>query len=116
MALTWPGLHTILNSSLLFFSLALIAISPAVLYFTIHGMKMMDSVWLQRSYTWYRGPSYDMDTKHQVTLLYEVSNEHMILAAAAASVLAGVFGIAGFFLAGRVCSDPYTSFALESTF
>ncbi|KAH6616380.1 hypothetical protein C7974DRAFT_44087 [Boeremia exigua] len=104
MALTSPPLHVILNSSLLFFSLALLAISPAVLYLTIHGIRSMDRVWPQGSYTWFRGPSHDVDTKHQVNLIYEGSSEHMIIAAAAASALAGVVGVAGFFLAGKIAN------------
>ncbi|KAJ4984004.1 hypothetical protein SVAN01_10498 [Stagonosporopsis vannaccii] len=102
MALTWPRLHTILNSSLLFFSLVLVAISPAILYLTIHGMRSMDEAWPQSYYIWYRGPSNDMETEHKVALMYEFSNEPMIIAAAAASALAGTFGTVGFFLAGKV--------------
>jgi hypothetical protein len=114
MAFTWPHLLTILNSCLLFFPLALLAISPAVLCLTTHGIRSMDRVWPQGSYTWYRGPSHDMDTKHQVNLIYEGSSEHIITAAAAASALAGIVGIVGFFLAGRVRPRPSILFALMS--
>lgn len=103
MALTWSRLLTVLNGGTLFVSLALVGISPAILYLTSHNMRRMDKKYPQGQYEWYRGPSYDMDTKHKVRLMYESSNEYIILAAAAAvSILAGLVGVVGFFLNLRV--------------
>ncbi|KAF2630343.1 hypothetical protein BU25DRAFT_446586 [Macroventuria anomochaeta] len=108
MALTWPRLLTILNGGALFVSLALVGISPAILYLTSHGMRWMNKAYPQGYYEWYRGPSYDMDTKHKVRLMYESTNEYMIFTAAAVSAIAGLVGIIGFFLT-RKTSKPTSS-------
>lgn len=73
----------------------------------------MDRVWPGSSYTWYRGPSHDPDTKHQVNLIYEGSSEHMIIAAAIASAIAGMIGITMFFLAGKVRFKSYIHFTFN---
>ncbi|KAJ4402793.1 hypothetical protein N0V91_007014 [Didymella pomorum] len=107
MALTWPQLHTILNCGVLFFSLALVGLSPAIVYLTAHGVHWMNKAYPQGYYEWYRGPSWDMDTKHQIRLMFDSTNEEMLYAAGAAGILFGVVGIVGFFLA-RQTSKPST--------
>lgn len=102
MALTWPQLHTILNCGVLFFSLALVGLSPAIVYLTAHGVHWMNKAYPQGYYEWYRGPSWDMDTKHQIRLMFDSTNEEMLYAAGAAGILFGVVGIVGFFLARQV--------------
>ncbi|KAF9695144.1 hypothetical protein EKO04_007040 [Ascochyta lentis] len=98
MALTWAHLLTVLNAGALFFSLALIGVSPATGYFTGHGMRLVNEAYPRGYYEWYRGPSYDMDTRHFVKVVYESTNEYMIFTAAAVGGVAGVIGVVGFFL------------------
>lgn len=106
MALTWAQLRTTLNYSALFVSLALVGISPAVLYLTSHGMHKMNKAWPQGLYEWYRGPSWDMDTKHNVRLMYESTNEYTMFAAGAVGAITGLIGIVGFFLGRQVSLRP----------
>lgn len=106
MALTWPHLLTILNCSALFFSLALVGLSPPIIYLTAHGVHGMNKAYPQGYYEWYRGPSWDMDTKHEIRLMFESTTEEMLYTAGAAGVLFGVVGIVGFFLARRVSFHP----------
>ena len=105
MALTWARLLTVLNGSALFVSLALVGISPAVLYLTSYGMHLGNKAYPQGPYEWYRGPSWDTDTKHTVRLMYESTNEYTMWTAAAVSFFAGLIGIVGFFLTFRVSSS-----------
>lgn len=102
MALTWSRLLHILNGGALFVSLALVGLSPAILYLTSHGMRLMDKAYPQGSYEWYRGPNWDIHTKHNVRLMYESTNEYMMFTAAAVSALAGLIGIVGFFMTFKV--------------
>ncbi|KAF1851094.1 uncharacterized protein K460DRAFT_412706 [Cucurbitaria berberidis CBS 394.84] len=88
-------LPTILNSVALTLSLTLIALSTAIFYLTGHGMQLMDNAYPPGRYTWYRGPSWDMDSKHTVLLQYDSANEGMILAAGVVSCLAGLVGMGG---------------------
>lgn len=106
MAFTWPQLLIILNCSALFFSLALVGLSPAILYLTGHGTHWMNEAWPQGLYEWYRGPSWDMDTRHFVRLMYDPANENLLFAAGAAGVMTGLTGIVGFFLARQVSIPP----------
>lgn len=106
MALTWSHLLTILNFSALFVSLALVGLAPAILYLTSHGMHWMNKAWPQGYYEWYRGPSWDMDTKHKVRLMYDSTNEYMIFTAGAVGAIAGLVGMVGFFLARQVSLIP----------
>ena len=105
MAFTWAHLLTILNGSALFFSVALVGLSPAILYLTSYGMHLGNKAYPQGQYEWYRGPSWDMDTKHEVRLMYESTNEYTMWAAAAVSFFAGIFGIVGSFMTFRVSSS-----------
>ncbi|KAJ8117053.1 hypothetical protein OPT61_g1657 [Boeremia exigua] len=98
MALTWSQLHSIFNGGVLFVSLALLGISPAAIYLTIHGVHRMNKAWPQGSYQWYRGPSWDMDTHHTVRLMYESTNEPMIYTAGVMGAFAGLVGILSFFI------------------
>jgi hypothetical protein len=102
MALTWSRLLHVLNGSALFVSLALVGLSPAIIHLANHGMRLMDKAYPQGSYEWYRGPNWDMNTKHKVRLMYESTNEYMMFTAAAVSALAGLIGIVGFFTTLKV--------------
>jgi hypothetical protein len=86
----------------LFLSLALVALSTTIFYLTGHGMRVMDKAYPQGYYEWYRGPSWDMDTKHKVRLMYDSANEYMIFTAGAVSCLAGFVSLVGFFLTRQV--------------
>ncbi|KAF3035899.1 hypothetical protein E8E12_001464 [Didymella heteroderae] len=70
-------------------------------------MHWMNKAWPQGLYVWYRGPSWDMDNKHNVKLMYDSTNEHMLFAAGAVGAISGLVGIVGFFLA-RQTSKPST--------
>ena len=102
MALTWPQLLVILNVGIAFFSLALVAISPAAIYLTAHGSHRMNQNWREGIYQWYRGPSWDMENAPFVHLTYLPANEPLIYTAAAISILAGLAGISGVFLKQNV--------------
>ncbi|KAF2821784.1 hypothetical protein CC86DRAFT_373561 [Ophiobolus disseminans] len=90
---------SLLNSAILFISLALIGISTASLYLTGHGMKTMDNVFPPGKYEWYRGET--PGTKHIVWLRYDGVNEGFILAGGAIGLLAGIVGAVGSVLSFR---------------
>ena len=116
MALTWPQLLVILNSGIAFFSLALVAISPAAIYLTAHGSHRMIQNWREGIYQWYRGPSSDMDNLPFVRLTYLPANEPLIHTAAAISILAGLAGISGVFLKQNVSLISWFTSWSSSTF
>ncbi|KAF2999415.1 hypothetical protein E8E13_007232 [Curvularia kusanoi] len=97
MALTWSRLLVILNAGIIFFSLTLVALSPAIIYLTADGSKKMIQLWPEGLYQWYRGPGSAAEMKPFIQLYYDSTNEHMIYATAAVSILAGLAGIAGIF-------------------
>jgi len=100
-----PTLTTVHNLAILFCSLSLVALSTAILYLTPQALKLMDKVvpsGLSR-YKWYRGPYWDIDTIHPVTLRYDNANEVIIITGAAVALLAGLAGVVGFFLTRTVC-------------
>ena len=116
MALTWPQLLVILNISIAFFSLALVAIAPAAIYLTAHGSHRMNQNWREDIYQWYRGPSSDMDNLPFVRLTYLPANEPFIHTAAAISILAGLAGISGVFLKQNVSLISWFTSWSSSTF
>ncbi|KAF3029586.1 hypothetical protein E8E12_000663 [Didymella heteroderae] len=95
MGLTWSHLLVILNVSIAFFSLALVAIAPAVIYLTAHGSHRMNQMWGEGIYQWYRGSAWDPSPF--IRLTYVSTNEPVIYMAAAISILAGLAGIFGIF-------------------
>jgi len=105
-----PTLTTLHNLAILFCSLSLVALSTAILYLTPHALKLMDKIvpsGLSR-YKWYRGPEWDADTIHWITLRYDNANEVVIIAGAAVALLAGLVGVVGFFLTRTVCHVTFT--------
>lgn len=116
MALTWPQLLLILNVSIAFFSLALVAIAPAAIYLTAHGTQRMNQNWSEGIYQWYRGPSWDMDNLPFVRLTYLSANEPLIYTAAAISILAGLAGITGSLVKQKVSFSSCFPFKPSSTF
>ena len=104
MAITKATFHTTLNIAALIISLLLVSLSTAIFCLNTNGMKIMDIAFPPNKYVWYRGPSWDMDTKHTVTLQYNSANEGMIFAAGAVSFLAGLVGVAGCLLTQKVIS------------
>ncbi|KAH6622187.1 hypothetical protein C7974DRAFT_457167 [Boeremia exigua] len=94
-------LRAILNGSTLFVSLALLGISPAMMILSMRGMHRMDSAWPEAYYEWFLGPPTHSGHKHLVQLVYNNTNEHMILAAGIAGVFAGIVSVVGFFLAQK---------------
>jgi hypothetical protein len=102
MALTWSHLLTSLNIGVLLVSLALLGFSPAVLFLTDHGMRLMDKTYSPGLYEWYRGFHDDMGKKHVVRLVYKSANESLLYTAAAVGTVAGVIGVFGFCLTRQV--------------
>jgi hypothetical protein len=101
-------LATILNIAAVILSLTLVALSIAALYLTGHGTYLMDNAFPPGKYEWYRGPSYDLDTKHKITLQYNSANEGVLLAAGAVSCLTGLVGVVKFLFTLKV-NNPYLS-------
>lgn len=92
----------VLSVAVLVFSLALVAISVAVLYLTAYGIQRTKDAVPAGRYIWYRGPSWDIDNKPEITLQYDPANEGVILAAAATGVLTGLTSAVGYFFTREV--------------
>ncbi|KAH7064400.1 hypothetical protein BKA63DRAFT_572308 [Paraphoma chrysanthemicola] len=87
-----------LNSVVLFLSLALVSISIASIYLTAYGMKLMDREHPSGHYDWYRGPWWDTDLIPQNMLRFDDANEAVIFTTGAISCIAGLIGIIAFFV------------------
>jgi hypothetical protein len=95
-------LPTILSVTIVFGSLALIAFSIAVIYLTNHAMHIMDENFPSGWYQWYRGPEYDIHTKHKIFLQYDNANEGLIFTAGAVSCLVGLISLIASLTAANV--------------
>ncbi|KAJ4366388.1 hypothetical protein N0V83_008024 [Neocucurbitaria cava] len=93
---------TLINVQTLLISISVVALSIVNFYFTGHALQTFGKYFPPGSYDWQnpgqpwtqpKGPA------HEVQLRYDYSPENMILISTAFSILAGLFGIAGFWIA-----------------
>ncbi|OAL43301.1 hypothetical protein IQ07DRAFT_593107 [Pyrenochaeta sp. DS3sAY3a] len=98
-------LPNILSIAVLVFSLALVAISIAVIYLTAHGIQLTQDAAPAGRHTWYRGPNWDPDNKSQIELKYDSANEGVIIAGAVVALFTGLTSTVGYFFT-RETSKP----------
>jgi uncharacterized protein YneF (UPF0154 family) len=97
---------TLINVQTLLISISVVVLSILNFYFTGHALQTFGKYFPPGSYDWknpgqpYRQPE---GPAHEVQLRYDYSPENMILISTTLSILAGLFGIAGFWIARKVC-------------
>jgi hypothetical protein len=96
---------TIINVQTLLISISVVALSILNFYFTGHALRTFGIFFPPGSYEWQHPGQPYMQPKgpaHEVQLRYDYSPENMILISTTFSILAGLFGIAGFWIARKV--------------
>jgi hypothetical protein len=105
-----PTVLTLINVQTLLISISVVALSILNFYFTGHALQTFGRFFPPGSYDWVNPGQpykYPRDPTHKVQLRYDYSPETMILVSTAFSILAGLFGIAGFWIARKV--RPHSS-------
>ncbi|KAH7090685.1 hypothetical protein FB567DRAFT_520420 [Paraphoma chrysanthemicola] len=93
---------TLINVQTLLISISVVALSILNFCFVGHALLTFAAYFPARSYVWQNpGQPWTPPTgrEHRVQLGYDYSPENMILVSTAFSILAGLFGIAGFWIA-----------------
>lgn len=96
---------TLINVQTLLISISVVILSVLDFYFTGHALNTFGRWFPPGTYEWQNpGQRYMPPTgpAHKVQLIYDYSPENMILVSAALSIIAGLFGIAGFWFARKV--------------
>lgn len=97
----------LINLQTLLLSIPIVALSITNFYFTGHALHTFGEYFPPGSYEWQnpgQGYTQPKGPAKQVTLRYDYAPENMILVSTALSILAGLFGIAGFWTARKVRS------------
>lgn len=100
----------LINVQTLLVSVPIVILSIVDFYFTGHALQTFDRYFPPGSYIWQNpGQPYTIPEGpgKKVLLRYDYSPENMALVSAALSILAGLFGIAGFWIAKKV--RPHSS-------
>jgi hypothetical protein len=101
---------TLINVQTLLISISVVALSIMNFYFTGHALQTFGTYFPPGSYDWQNpGQPYSQPKgpAHKVQLRYDYSPENMILVSTSLSILAGFFGITGFWIARKV--RPHSS-------
>jgi hypothetical protein len=96
---------TLINVQTLLISISIVALSILNFYFTGHALQTFGKYFPPGSYDWQTpGQPYAQPERpaHEVQLRYDYSPENMILISTSFSILAGLFGIAEFWIARKV--------------
>jgi hypothetical protein len=96
---------TLIDFQTLLISVSVVVLSILNFYFTGHALQTFGTYFPPGSYAWQSpGQRYTQPTgpAHEVQLRYDYSPENMILVSTAFSILAGLFGIAGFWVSRKV--------------
>jgi hypothetical protein len=109
---------TLINVQTLILSIPIVALSILNFAFTGHALKTFAEYFPPGLYEWKNPgqpwtPPSERPPAHAVRLRYDYSPETMILVSTAFSIIAGFFGVAGFWFARNVRCPIHPIFRLD---